>query len=307
MIHRIFKRIVPFVLVLLVLLTLPLNADAATVIDLTRTGSIKIQLRDVYFPDTPIGGTLVLHKVGNAQIVDHNLSFALTEGFAGSGVSLKDLRVSTLPQELADYAAEQNLLGTAVQADESGFVTFSSLSTGLYLVTQTEAVEGYLTVSPFLVSLPMYNEASGTYIYTVEAAPKVQRPPKDDISVTVVKKWQDNNKNRPESLTVNLLKEGEVVDTVVITAEDQWKYTWTGLNAYYKWTVEEEIPEGYFAAYQTYENTTTITNRASWYVPPKDQLIQTGQLNWPVPVLACAGLFLLLAGCILIRRGKRSA
>ena len=53
-----------------------------------------------------------------------------------------------------------------------------------------------------------------------------------------------------------------------------------------------------------YKNTTTITNKASWYVPPADVLIQTGQLNWPVPVLTCAGLFLLLVGCILLRRGK---
>ena len=61
------------------------------------------------------------------------------------------------------------------------------------------------------------------------------------------------------------------------------------------------------AEYAVYKNTTTITNRASWYVPPTDVLIQTGQLNWPVPILVCAGLLLLVIGCTLLRRGKKHA
>lgn len=305
MIRSAFKRIVPFLLALLVVLSLPLNANAAE-FDLGRTGTIKVQLRDVYFPDEPIGGTLVLYKVGDAQEVDNNLSFSLTLAFSGSGVSLGDVNASGLAQQLASYAMENNVEGSSARADASGYVTFSGLSAGVYLVAQREEVDGYLTVAPFLVSLPMYSAESGGWLYTIEAAPKVQRPPKAPVSVTIVKKWLDNNKNRPDSLMVNLLKEGEIVDTVVITAADGWKYTWTDLNAYYDWSVNEEIPDGYDAKYSVYGGTTTITNRAEWYVPPEDLLIQTGQWNWPVPVLACAGLFLLLMGCILLRRGKRN-
>ena len=36
--------------------------------------------------------------------------------------------------------------------------------------------------------------------------------------------------------------------------------------------------------------------------PGGDRLPQTGQLNWPVPVLAGAGLVLFLAGLLLFRR-----
>lgn len=303
MIRSILKRIVPLLLSLLLLLSLPLNVGAEE-FDLEKTGTIRVQLRDVYFPDTPIGGTLVLHKVGDAQAVNSNLAFSLTGDFSGSGVSLTDPNASGLAQMLADYAEENTLQGHSVQADTQGFAAFSGLSAGLYLVMQTEAVEGYLTVAPFLVSLPMYSGESGSWIYSVDAAPKVQRPSRDPVSVTVVKKWLDNNKKRPDSLSVSLLQEGEIVDTVVITAKDGWKYTWNDLNAYYSWRVEEVVPEGYKAEYSVYKNTTTITNKASWYVPPADVLIQTGQLNWPVPVLTCAGLFLLLVGCILLRRGK---
>lgn len=304
MIRSIFKRIVPFLLSLLLLLSLPLNAGAEA-FDLGKTGTIRVQLRDVYFPDKPIGGTLVLHRVGDALEVNSNLTFSLTGSFSGSGVSLSDLNASGLARKLADYAEENNLQGHSVQADTNGFATFSGLSAGLYLVMQTEAVEGYLPVTPFLVSLPMYSSES--WNYSIEAAPKVQRPSREPVSVTVVKKWLDNNKNRPDSLSVSLLQEGKIVDTVVITAEDGWKYTWNDLNAYYSWSVEEVVPPGYKAEYSVYKDTVTITNKASWYVPPVDVLIQTGQLNWPVPVLCSAGLFLLLMGCILLRRGKQDS
>ena len=305
MIRNSFKRIVPFVLVLLILLALPLNVGAAG-FDISKTGSIKIQLRDAYEPDTPIGGTLVLHKVGDVKEGSGSLSFVLSAAFSGSGVSLTDISAPDLAAKLAASAAENKTEGKSVQADKDGYVTFPDLSAGLYLVMQTEAVEGYLPVAPFLVSLPMYNAGSDSWIYNIEAAPKVQRPSKDPVSVTVVKKWLDNNIKRPESLDIRLLQDGTIVETVTITADDNWKYTWTDLDAYYTWTVEEVIPEDYSASYSTNNGTTTITNKAYWYKPPKDDMIQTGQLNWPVPVLVCTGLFLVLTGCILVRRGKRS-
>lgn len=304
MIRSMWKRIVPFALVLLMILSLPLTANAAQ-FDINRTGTIQVQLRDIYFPENTIEGTLVLYKVGDAAEVNSNLTFVPTAQFAGSGADLNDRNSPGLAPQLASYAADQNLTGTCVSTDQNGNATFSGLSTGLYLVAQTEAAEGYLTLSPFLVSLPMYNAEAGTWLYTIEAAPKVQRPSTDPVTFTVVKKWLDNNKNRPGSIAVNLLKEGEPVDTVILTADNDWKYTWTDLNAYYRWSAEEVVPEGYEASYAVYGSTVTITNVADWYVPPTDQLIQTGQLNWPVPVLICAGVLMLLIGGVLLRPRKQ--
>lgn len=307
MTHNALKRILSLTLGLLLLFALPLTAAASqTEYDGSKTGSIRVQLRDVYFSENPIGGTIVLYRVGDAQTVNNNLTFVPTAAFSGSGVSLTDVSASDLPRKLADFATKNQIKGTSVTADSKGYATFTGLTTGLYLVTQTEAVEGYLCVDPFLVSLPLYDGEAGVWRYDVEAAPKVQRPSKDPVSLNVVKKWQDNNKNRPTSLTVNLLCQGQIVDTVALTAAGGWKYAWTGLDAYYEWTVSEVVPEGYQATYSTYGDTVTITNKADWYVPPVDKLIQTGQLNWPVPVLVCLGLALLATGCVLLRRGKRN-
>jgi hypothetical protein len=39
--------------------------------------------------------------------------------------------------------------------------------------------------------------------------------------------------------------------------------------------------------------------------PDKPVLPQTGQLNWPVPVLACCGVLLFSVGWVLNRQGKK--
>ena len=306
MIRNALKRITPLLLALLVMLSFPFNAAAAE-FDLSAAGTIRVQLREEASSDVTVGGSLRLYKVGDAKEINNNLTFSLCADFSGSGVSLEDLNASVLPQQLADYALENDLQGTDVQTDETGYAVFSDLSTGLYLVMQTEAAEGYLPVVPFLVSLPMYSGESGSWLYCIEANPKVQAFAKEDISVSVIKKWLDNNKDRPKSVSVSLLKDDVVADTVRLTAENGWQYTWKNLKADADWSVEENVPEGYRAEYAVYKNTTTITNRASWYVPPTDVLIQTGQLNWPVPILVCAGLFLLVIGCALLRRGKKYA
>ena len=38
---------------------------------------------------------------------------------------------------------------------------------------------------------------------------------------------------------------------------------------------------------------------------PVGTLIQTGQLLWPVPVLACSGVLLFAVGWVLNRQGKK--
>ena len=46
-------------------------------------------------------------------------------------------------------------------------------------------------------------------------------------------------------------------------------------------------------------------NPVSPSTPDKPVLPQTGQLNWPVPVLACSGVLLFAAGWVLNRQGKK--
>ena len=116
--------------------------------------------------------------------------------------------------------------------------------------------------------------------------------------LTVKKVWSDNGKNRPSSVTVALYNGDTVVDTVTLSAGNSWTYTWQELDGLGDWSVKEiNIPTGYKATYRTKDGVTTITNRAS--------LIQTGQLNWPIPVLGGLGLLLVLLGLILVARERK--
>src|SRR5699024_7282681 len=70
--------------------------------------------------------------------------------------------------------------------------------------------------------------------------------------VTGSKAWlDDDSEDRPETITVNLLANGEQVDEMDVTAESDWEYAFTELPKYddqgveINYTVDEESVEGY--------------------------------------------------------------
>lgn len=306
MISRISRHIVPSLLALLLILSLsPMAYAAQPNLDIAQTGSIRVQLRDAVSPSSSVGGKLELYKVGDPVETNSNLTFVPTSAFASSGISLSDTQASGLAQNLADYAMNQHITGTVVSVTTSGATVFSNLSTGLYLLVQTEADDGYLPVSPFLISVPMYSAEDGGWNYQIDATPKVQPVPKDPIELTVIKKWKDNSStNRPNKVEVTLLKDGAVTESITLNKNNSWTHTWKDLDPHYAWTVKEVVPSGYNASYSTNGHTTTITNTSNTYKAP-DKLAQTGQLNWPVPILVCAGLALIVTGFLLLRWRKQ--
>src|SRR5699024_4900232 len=73
-----------------------------------------------------------------------------------------------------------------------------------------------------------------------------------ETEVTGTKIWlDDDSAERPESITVLLLANGEQVDDVDVTADSDWTYKFTGLPKYddqgveITYTVDEESDEGY--------------------------------------------------------------
>ncbi|PEL69229.1 cell wall anchor protein, partial [Bacillus toyonensis] len=73
-----------------------------------------------------------------------------------------------------------------------------------------------------------------------------------ETKVEGTKTWKDDNaKDRPEMIKVDLLQNGKVVDTKEVTAATNWKYTFEKLQAYdangvaYKYEVKEQPVAGY--------------------------------------------------------------
>ena len=87
------------------------------------------------------------------------------------------------------------------------------------------------------------------------------------VEVSGIKTWDDNNNQdgkRPESITVNLLANGEVIDTKEVTEANGWAYTFANLDEFKEgvritYTVTEEKVEEYETTIEGFNITNTHT------------------------------------------------
>lgn len=243
------RRFMALCLSVLLLGMMHVTAYAHDVPDTSKKGTISISM--MYEDKEVPGGTLTLYQVGEIEEDDGNYSFILNSDFKDSGANLTELSDPELAENLAKYAEDRKCAGMTETIDAHGKIIFAEQETGLYLLVQHEAADGYSKISPFLVSIPM--EEDGTYVYTVDASPKME-----------LKKEPATTSTTPEEPT---------------TPE---KPTMPG---------KPETP-------------TTPSKPA---VPGNPTLPQTGQLNWPIPILAVSGLLLFLGGWLLRFGRKRDS
>lgn len=195
---------------------------------------------------------------------------------------------------------------------------------------------------PALVSLPMADLEADRWAYDVTVHVKYETtgdgmPDEETINRKVLKVWREADPAaaaRPEFITVSLLRDGKVWKTVRLSEENGWKYHFGSLDARYTWQViEEDVPDGYTVTVEQNGITFVITNTAGGDLPPDipdtpdtpdtpgtpgtpdtpdtpdapdtpdgPQLPLTGMLQWPIPVLALAGMVLFALGWALERR-----
>ncbi|MCD7883811.1 MAG: hypothetical protein LUI87_08950, partial [Lachnospiraceae bacterium] len=150
-----------------------LPARAKELPDLDATGSITVELLDAT-TGAGIGGVeLELYLAAAAETKNGDYWWSFTGDFAGCAYSLDDLTSRTLPAALTDYVAANHISPTdTARTGEDGSAFFADLQVGLYLIVQTGTVDGYETLTPFLVTVPLENEEDGSWIYNVEALPK---------------------------------------------------------------------------------------------------------------------------------------
>lgn len=276
--------------------------------------------------------------------------YKYSDAFAKYPVSspdgLDDDSMMILANTLYSYALRDNIAPLRNdKTNEHGGLRFSGLNTGLYLVagdTFTEGNDVYIP-QPVLVSIPE-KDSQGNPAYDVSIEPKYElRNSAQPVERRVLKIWDDdkNPSKRPSNITVQLLKNGDVFDEVVLNEKSNWRYTWENLDASYNWTVTEKTAvKDYVVAVQQQGVTFTVTNS---YIgdPPKKttekipsnpkktsgnralnnpnspehgekdsvkadkNLPQTGQLWWPVPVMLGAGVVFIFIGIVLHKRSKK--
>lgn len=213
-----------------------------------------------------------------------------------------------LAVQLAAFVADNGVTSGRMTGatDEDGVLTFSGLTKGLYLLLGEKTAQGnkYYTAAPTLVALPDRDERD-EWVYDHVIAPKPGVTDRPLTSLRVIKIWDDDDNahgKRPESIVVDLKHRGQVVDYVILSSENSWRYIWTELEGdAYEWTaVERDAPAGY----ETPKSETrpdkdgTVVIITNTYDEPHEhsKLPQTGLPWWPVGVLAVAGMLLFFFG-----------
>ena len=239
-------------------------------------------------------------------------------------------------------ALESFIIGDSIKADAegvtdiSGTAVFSGLDRGLYLAVAKRVRKEPLTyiATPLLFEIKEDGSAE-------EAFPKIYSVitlQGEAASYTVKKVWVDNDDSymaRPVNVTVDLFRDGELYDTVVLDESTDWQHRWNTLDLDAEWrVVERNIPVKYavlvdynskqFLIKNSYapdliidggryttattavttSSVSTSTVTASATTASNTGIPQTGQLWWPVIPLVLGGMALICIGLLLGRKNK---
>lgn len=285
------RKFIWTILTMWILFMMPMTVLAQS-FDADRRGSVSVTLIDQEKKTPIVGAELSLYFVASAELNgNQNLSYIVTDMFEACGCALDDPMLSV---NLDAFVQEHAVSAKKHVTDGQGTVVFTNLPLGLYFVKQTNTVNGYAPCTSFLVTVP--NESNDGYVYDVNASPKTDVARLADI--TIRKVWNtDASTKAADSVTVQLLRDGVVVETARLSDQNDWQITYTNMpesDAYS--IVEVDVPKGFTVTYSQKGYVFTATNTAS--------LINAGQMIWPIPVLAVTGLCLITIGTIVLRKTR---
>ena len=285
------RKIVSAFLIVLALFLMPVTAFAQD-LDFDRVGSISVTLVDRESKTPITGAELSLYYVATVRLNSkNNLSYTFTGTFEHCGSTLDDPELSA---KLDVFVKEYSVPALNFLTDAAGTVSFKDLPLGLYFIKQTNTVAGYAPCTSFLVTVP--SQGAEGYVYDVNASPKTDIAKLTDI--TIKKVWNtDASAKASDSVTIQLLKDGVVLETVTLSDQNNWQATLADMPESDAYSIAEvNVPKGFTVTYSKNGYIFTATNSAS--------LIQTGQLVWPIPVLAMAGLCLIAIGAVVLKKTR---
>lgn len=286
-------------ILLLMLFTFCANILSVNALDFTKKGSIEITLIEKEEQTKINGAELTIYKIADAKEENHNLVFEYVNELSDCKVSLDNLDNDNISEEI-NKCLNDSVKGISL-VTEDGKVNFEDLDLGLYLVKQTNKVEGYSVITPYLVMIPRV--INDEWTYNVTSKPKTDIIRVIDLKVTKV--WNKANSNinssinLPKEIEIELSKNGEVIDTVKLNSANNWKYTWKDLEKSDMYNVREvNVPKGYTVTYQKEGNLFIVTNTTS--------LVQTGNMPWLVEIIGGIGLIFIVISLIYNKNEQKS-
>ena len=257
------------------------TADAKEPISPDKDCSLTIAYRydGQSFSNQPVR----LYKIAD---VSADFQYTLTAPFANSGLILNGVRSvsewnvirSTLETHILTYDIDADLTGVT---DQDGQVCFQALKPGLYLAI-TEQVIQHDWIYAFdsaLVALPGLG-ADGLWQYEVAVTSKSKAIPPaetdEEIEFKVLKLWKGDKgrSDRPQSIEVEIFRDGVSYQTVILSEENHWTFSWFAKDDGATWKiVERNVPTGYTMMVEERETSFVLTNTRP---PDKPDIPQTG-------------------------------
>ena len=288
-------------------------------IDPERESSLEIIFREG--EKNLSGAEFSVYLIAN---ITENGEFVVTEEFKNFNVNItgkNDEAWRELASALEGFVYQNGSVPAAKgKTDSEGILVLAGLKPGLYLVIGNPvSIDGYTYFAETaIIQIPTLDSENNIWDYDISIKPKHSSIPdlEPDSFITrkVLKIWNDKGFEilRPKEIKVYLFCDGELYDTVILNAENNWRHTWEKLDEGHRWTVSEKVPEGYTVRITKEGITFVIENSIEKQKPPekpeppKDpdepKLPQTGQLWWPVPVLFVIGTVFVALGVLRKRR-----
>ena len=266
--------------------------------------------------ETAFSGVQVkLYRIAD---VSADFQYTLTRSFQASGLILDGIRTagewnvvrSTLEAHiLADNIAPEFTSVT----NKDGKASFASLKTGMYLaiVNQVEKDNLHYRFDSALIALPgLEQDGRWQYQVSVNAKGEVLPPvdPGKTVELKVLKLWRgdEDRTDRPKSVEVEIFCNGISYQTVILSEENHWAYSWSAADDGSSWTVvERNVPKGYTMTVEERESTFVLTNTWTPTDPVPDKPPQTGDTSnilLYVLLMIASGSMLIILGAT----GKKS-
>lgn len=283
------------------------TADAREPISPDKDCSLTISYRydGKNFSNHPVK----LYKIAD---VSADFQYSLTVPFANSGLILNGVQSvnewnvirSTLETHILAYGVDADFAGAT---DQDGQACFQALKPGLYLAITEQAMQNdwIYAFDSALVALPGLS-ADGVLQYEVAVASKSRAIPPaetdEDIAFKVLKLWKGDKgrSDRPQSIEVEIFRNGTRYQTVTLSKDNNWTYIWSAKDDGSDWKViERSIPTGYTMTIEERETSFVLTNTLIQENPDTPKLPQTGDttnIMLYFAIVNVSGIMLIILG-----------
>ena len=280
------------------------TTDAKEPIDTQQPCTLTIRYG---YDGTAFAGVSVrLYRIAE---VSANFQYTLTAPFAASGLILNGVQTNG-EWNVIRSTLETLILADGIEAyavtttDEAGQACVEGLPAGMYLamVDPIHEDSGDYLFDSALIALPGLG-TDGLWQYQVAVSAKAELlppiEPDEELQMKILKLWKgdEGQSSRPDSVQVEIYRDNVLYNTVTLSAENGWSYTWTVRKDGARWhVVERNVPAGYIMTVEERGSSFLVTNTVDDPSIRPPQTGDTANIMLYIVLMIVSGSMLIIVG-----------